>query len=265
MPRFVVPKRSGAHRVASIALYRALLSQCSRVPLPEEARTVLGNITRNKFRRNRDLNSTRLLKYAFIAGYKTLSLLDNAVAGDAGSTSRIAQLLAATPDHLRRSPKKTGPKKNRAQSKEACRPPDRKELDARPRPLEELSGVRHVPKIYSANMIPVLRFSKPQPRSISRIINNKVDQRQRRIDLIDELQNHGFEMGSWEDDWDDLLEEMHGVPNEDDERGEGWTYEMRASVKTLYADIRSAKEQNRRFAKKMQTIIDQETALAEEE
>ena len=88
MPRFLQPKNSTQHRVAgpsikriflkisrltvgsAIALYRALLSGCSSVALPDNERTSLRNAIQNKFRQNRKLQSPYQLGLSFKLGYE---------------------------------------------------------------------------------------------------------------------------------------------------------------------------------------------------
>ena len=93
MPKFLVPKKTGSHRVAgksrygclmcysdltqsaAIALYRALLSQCDVTPLETSPKHALINTIRNRFRQNVRLQSLRRLKQEFGRGYEVSCLL----------------------------------------------------------------------------------------------------------------------------------------------------------------------------------------------
>ncbi|OTB09352.1 hypothetical protein M426DRAFT_18002 [Hypoxylon sp. CI-4A] len=86
MPSFFIPARNSRHRIACFALYKALLQQASRIPLPDDLATAWGpvnpikSLTRRAFRRNRNDTSPRLVYPALKAGYQILALLRSAAA-----------------------------------------------------------------------------------------------------------------------------------------------------------------------------------------
>lgn len=70
-----IPARSSRHRVAVLALYRALLKTGSSIPLPKELHRnghghPITNILRTRFAKNKPLTSLRLVYDSMTAGYK---------------------------------------------------------------------------------------------------------------------------------------------------------------------------------------------------
>ncbi|EME87575.1 uncharacterized protein MYCFIDRAFT_191970 [Pseudocercospora fijiensis CIRAD86] len=107
MPTFVVPHRSGAHRVAAIALYRALLTQCKRTSLPAVHGEELHNLIKNRFRGFRYDTSHRHQKVAFEAGYEAVDYLDAAVNGEVGAKEYILALLKRAPRNAKIDPRES--------------------------------------------------------------------------------------------------------------------------------------------------------------
>ncbi|KXS98056.1 hypothetical protein AC578_8772 [Pseudocercospora eumusae] len=107
MPTFVVPHRSGAHRVAAIALYRSLLTQCKRIPLPAVHGEELYNLVKNRFRTFRHNTSHRQLKVAFEAGYAAVDYLDAAITGDAKAKDYMLALLKRAPRNAKIDPRES--------------------------------------------------------------------------------------------------------------------------------------------------------------
>lgn len=157
---------------AAIALYRALLGSCRASQLDSGRSTDLRHVIQSRFRTNKELQSPTLLARAFNAGYEvrtsgpkavllthsvplqTLDLLDKSVANDASSTSHIIGLLDATPPAWRKPPMKA-----KERRKKPARVPEPSEkILARPRPLNSLTGPRHIPTLVNASRIPFLRI-----------------------------------------------------------------------------------------------------------
>ncbi|KAK1915496.1 hypothetical protein P3342_003306 [Pyrenophora teres f. teres] len=260
MPQYLPPNKLTQHRVAAIALYRALLSRCSSAALPsDDNRASLRNAIRNKFRRNRKIQSSYQLGLSFKAGYETLDRLDASAAGDDASTNLLAQLVSQLPSALIRAP----PIRPRRQTlskppKErlACLPPERAVLNVRP--YAKTSGPRHVPILASANGIPFLRLTKPQPPALSRILRQRL---QRKTDLFDAkvlLSNWWLPTCRQEDKWDDLLEEQLG----EDQDTVKWIDVVRqAEMQNQWAYERELRK-DRDITTDMQAIVDKEMKLA---
>ena len=279
MPSFLVPRHVSAHRVSAIALYRALLHQSRAVPLAAQSQKELQNIVRNRCKQSIHLHSYQRLKLAFQAGYEALEHLDAAVAGDEKSTSYIAELLAKAPAKVKADPpapilpkskrkekkKETDTSTAMAGSSPAAAKPSTKELFSRPQPLSQLSGRRHVPVLFSANSIPVLRIKKPQPESLSGFIRHRIEQRQRRHDrkhwLMEQIQ-----FAQYEDLWDKIVEREVGVRDDDDDGKEStWAEEFEIAKNEVDRLIRLEGKKNVAMAAKMQGIVDRETEMFEEE
>lgn len=79
MPSLFVARRSSRHRTACFALYKALIQQALRVPLPDDVLKAPGlegpvhpikHLIRKSFRRNKNDTSPRLVISALRNGYK---------------------------------------------------------------------------------------------------------------------------------------------------------------------------------------------------
>src|SRR6266567_8487297 len=116
-----------------------------------------------------------------------LDLLDASVGGDSESTAIITSLLAETPPYFTRSPWIYA-SKSKSRTSSTCPPAEECMLAIRPRP--SVPGTRHIPVIASANGLPFLRFKKPQPANLSRVLNQKLDARNKGFDRRNILQNY---------------------------------------------------------------------------
>ncbi|KAK8215941.1 hypothetical protein IWZ01DRAFT_495627 [Phyllosticta capitalensis] len=282
MPKFLVPRNTGTHRVAAIALYRALLTSCGTVPIAAEDRQPLRNVVRKKFRRNKLVHSSRLLTLAFNSGYDTLDLFDRAAEGDLSSTQHISELLSQTPPHLKRPPPRPRlPKKIEGRPFSECPPPEQQLLETRP--YVTVPGKRKVPKLRVNNGIPFLMYSKPQPLSLGRILRWKNDKTQKRMDWTQAVEHEMLPEAQQEDNWDDMLEAVFGIGDSDNPdahdaetegdhkmEGEGgdtnrWTSEANALHHSMSIEHIQQKTNRTRTARLMQGIIDREEVLAQKE
>ncbi|KAJ4367318.1 hypothetical protein N0V83_006899 [Neocucurbitaria cava] len=260
MPRFLQPKKSTQHRVAAIALYRALLSRCSSVALLDNDRVSLRNAIRNKFRKNRKIQSPYQLGLSFKAGYETLDRLDASATNDTANAGVLSRLIANLPRGLTRSPplrphrlpSSTDPPKERL----ACLPPERAVLNVRP--YAKTSGPRHVPVLASANGVPFLRLTKPQPRALSRILRQRLERKQYIFDTRIFLLNWWMPLCQQEDEWDELMTRqlMH---REDRVK---WVDAVQLSEQENLQAYEKDLEKDRVVIRKMQRIVDLETELA---
>ncbi|OCL10513.1 hypothetical protein AOQ84DRAFT_374859 [Glonium stellatum] len=258
MPRFLIPKRSSAHRIASIALYRALLSQSCTVPINNEQQTALRNAIRRRFRDNKELQSSRQIELVFNAGYEVLDLLDASVGGDSESTAIITSFLAETSSCLTRSLRIQSIKPKARLSSLACPSAKESMLAIRPRPF--VPGIRRIPILASASGIPFLRIKKPQPANLSRVLKQKLVARNKGFDRRNILQNYWMPLAIHEDTWDEILHSRLGPGSCSFEPT--WTDMVKDALqdeKILY-DQRMLKDA--RMAQEMQKIIDQEIELA---
>ena len=132
------------------------------------------------------------------------------------------------------------------------------------RPFPSLSGKRHIPKLANTNGIPHLRFKKPQSPFLSRVIRDKVKQREARFDTMAALREQ-VPLASEEDRWDDVLSEDHGIEEDDGDRRISWTNAIWKSHEEIKQLIQASHEKNTSLARKMYEIIEQEKVLAAKE
>ncbi|KAF2131593.1 hypothetical protein P153DRAFT_394911 [Dothidotthia symphoricarpi CBS 119687] len=258
MPRFLQPKKSTQHRVAAIALYRALLSRCSTAALPNDDRNSLRNAIQNKFRKNRKIQSPYQLGLSFKAGYETLDHLDASTTGDTTSTKFLTTLIAAIPRGLTRTPwrRPLPPPPSPPKERLACLPPEKAVLNVRP--YANVSGPRHVPILASANGVPFLRITKPQPPALSRMLRQKLERRIDNFHRKVELVHYWMPMGRHEDEWDELInEQLEG--REDNVK---WVDAIQLSDRENQEAYDKDMANDKELVKKMQRIVDAETELA---
>ncbi|KAI1397717.1 hypothetical protein F4819DRAFT_503144 [Hypoxylon fuscum] len=245
MPAFFIPARNSRHRIACLALYRALLQQAPRVPLPDDLATAWGpsnplaHLVRKAFRRNRTDTSPRLVYPALKAGYQMLSVLRSASTPTPTTepnddhtsiiqflrerlAERQASLHAKTlhaPYSRTPRPPSSAPRPgtapllvNVAAPATAANPHPRPvyATPSRPRAAAELggSGRRAVPRLDMAADFPILRLTKPQPRALSRVLTQKIRRRVARTEAVGALRDGAMPDAEGEDDWDRLVAGM---------------------------------------------------------
>ncbi|KAI5369601.1 Putative complex 1 LYR protein [Septoria linicola] len=347
MPQFVVAHKSGAHRLAATALYRALISQCKKLDASAACglqahhhhhhhhQQQLHNLIRCRFSAFRHTTSHRELKLLFEAGYEAVDHLDAAVAGEPKSTQYVLDLLKRAPPQAKESQTKAVQRRSLSEqyndpfrndspapsmpqqpvvlgdasstSVEPPKPasaarsdrrevalqdggkpaseslqdptaattvPARKSIFERALAREELGGTgrRQVPKIFSANSIPVLRFVGSQSPALTGILNFRIKQRQRRHDLRHALEDQ-IPIAEQEDQWDAILNEHAGIRGDRESQTGSrtaihearWDAEVREALKQVNSYLDQEKVKNRAMAEKMYAVIDREALLVEQE
>ncbi|KAI9745791.1 MAG: hypothetical protein M1835_002532, partial [Candelina submexicana] len=254
------------------ALYRTLLSQCSRLPITQDQQTTIRVLIRSRFRQNSELQSQRLLIPALRAGYEAANLLLVAAKGSDTAKSQIIALLnhiASSKSLSARLPSPSPTSFPRAE----CQPhrPPGPYVGATPvlsRPYPSISGRRHVPKLVNANGVPFLRFKKPQSPFLSRIIRDKIKQRTRHFNLMHALED-SVQAAADEDRWDELILEEYGVGDGVGLEGKGargkWVDAVRSGRKFVGAMINEHEMKCREVGRKMQRIVEREEELARRE
>ncbi|KAI1100357.1 hypothetical protein F4804DRAFT_344777 [Jackrogersella minutella] len=238
MPAFLIPARNSRHRTACLALYRALIQQALRVPLPDDLSTVFGpknpikHLVRRAFRRNRSDTSPRLIYPALKAGYQILGLLRSATLSTASSPNTDhASIISFLRERLAERNRSLTAKeihppysRNPARKPKELRPtttplfvnvtpeptrenPNPKPVYAtpsRPRPLSELGGTgrRKVPKLGMASDFPLLRLTKPQPWLLNQVMTNKILNRVERSRSIEAFWEDTMPDAELEDKWE---------------------------------------------------------------
>ncbi|KAK4097346.1 hypothetical protein N658DRAFT_548757 [Parathielavia hyrcaniae] len=230
MPSFLIPARSSRHRTACFALYRSLLRQALRVPLPDDCTTTsplgpanpIQTLIRNAFRRNKLDTSPRLVVSALKNGYRFLTLLSRAA--DASTPERASVLT-----FLRENQARVVAVKARREAENAARistaPIEgRTPLITRisaageppvyaptgpPRPLSSFrSGVRKPPTLNATAGVPFLTLKKPQPRFLERVVRQRSRRRTERILKIMEMVVEGMGEAEAEDRWERMVGKM---------------------------------------------------------
>ncbi|CAG8958759.1 hypothetical protein HYFRA_00011603 [Hymenoscyphus fraxineus] len=291
-PAHFIPQKSGAHRIACIALYRALLNQCSRIPLPPEyfARGPINpikHLIRKKFKQNQDVTSHQRIVKILKTGYATQmwkdygnrrlidtqyeALLRSTANDDPTSKFQLFSLLTTIQNEaqIASATIPNPPKKPLARpARPVAIPGAPKVLDIRPLPLSEIKGgIRHPPTIIfpSNGLLATLKFKKEVPSYVVRVIRQKDE---RRIQLSDRLQLLDVLLMEveYEEEWEELVmdvaEEEGKVRATETEVWGFWRNELGATLadtkKIFSRFIRAAK----RDGKRMMEIVEQERELA---
>ncbi|KAL2062830.1 hypothetical protein VTL71DRAFT_5902 [Oculimacula yallundae] len=288
-PKHYIPRTSGPHRIACIALYRSLIAQSVRVPLPDEftryknGENAFGKINplkhfiRKKFRQNTHHATPRLIVPALKAGYAAEELLYSAITGSTTSLSQIhallrtlrLQKLSAREQCTQPVPRPTAALKARLRAY----PGAEKVVDKRPLPLSELSANRHVPSLTIATFLPFLRFKKEQSPYLSRVLSQKTALKQKRTNWIDELETQ-VEMGNMEAEWEDIVlenVERKGGWEESERLEEGgwgsedesWAVEADKSKMYVFKNIGKEFKNAKRLADRLVGVVKQEKDLWE--
>jgi hypothetical protein len=117
------------------------------------------------------------------------------------TTSSIAPNAAVDPGHSGVTPSgklKDGPRVWRHPSTSSERP----HILSRPLPRSALTGKRHVPHLILAAGTPFLQIKKPQPAYLSRVIRDKKERQQTRVDLVNDMRTWWGPLAQAEDAWE---------------------------------------------------------------
>ena len=292
---------------SGLSLYRALLKQSSALHVggtnehsPSKSSDVLSSLVQFRFHQDRKLKSPTQIANGLKAGYEALDLLHACNKNSPSALARLKSLLESTAAQAEytsayraalaaaRSP--TSPQKLakiahlRAITTKAnsTRYPWSKPVLERPLPLDEIrGGKRRVPNLVSAQGIPFLRYSKPQPISLNRVIRQKQDRNQKKWSQQESLKGD-IVIAQWEDEWDEIvagqMAEEHGrgkgklrSPRDlsgrekVDDREASWKHEMVVAEGELYRQIKESDWKNAEMGRKMWEIVVKERELAAQE
>ncbi|KAI0553239.1 hypothetical protein F4679DRAFT_501494 [Xylaria curta] len=235
--KHLVPARNSRHRTACLALYRALLRLAPQISLPDSLATAWGPgknpiaiHIRRAFGRNVADTSPRIVYPALSAGYRMLSVLQDAATtpNSTHHASIIAFLEARLAERQRslanRPPPPKGPKPGAPRpgtlpllvkvspppSETNPYPLPRYETPHRPRPQSELGGTgrRKIPVIDMASDFPFLRLTKPEPALLGRVLRQKMEKRIKRMDALLNLKEEGLAAAKLEDNWDTAMAQL---------------------------------------------------------
>ncbi|KAK0643979.1 hypothetical protein B0T16DRAFT_191558 [Cercophora newfieldiana] len=278
MPLPVKPARDARHRLACFALYRALLRQGRRVPLADDIAPGLfpgpahpiQALVRKAFRRNRRIDSQRLVVSALQNGYRFLSLLHTAAQTPPPPArnevlsflrENQARVLAARARAAAVPPKPAPPPKPPILTLVSENPPVYKPTNP-PRPLSDFkSGVRRVPTLTETMNFPFLRLNKPQSPILSRALRHRRDTRENVLIEVKRLRDHGYEEAKQEDQWEALVQKMLGAPEEKPTYLQCFKGALWEAQKWLNADYMDSLARGRALWE----IVEREKALAKKE
>lgn len=222
-----VPARNSRHRIAALALYRALIKTAQKVYLPDYLPSYgpvhpVAHLVRKRFDNHKLYTSTRLVYSSMAAGYKFLTILTKASVVKSREWVEILELLHERSDSSQRS-------------RESCphRPPERElrpplianiagpgeppHYLGTPRPDDQISGPRRIPTLAAiAEGQPFLRYVKPQPPILSKMIGRRRKLWVNRIQEIKLIEDEEAPLAAIEDQWENLVQELMedelGVP-----------------------------------------------------
>lgn len=190
---------------------------------------------------------------------QTLDRLDGSAAGDIASSGILTRMISQIPAGLTRTPPiklarqaPPEPLKERL----ACLPPEQAVLNVRP--YAKVSGPRHVPVLASANGVPFLRLTKPQPPALSRVLRQRIQQKINLFDVKVLLANWWLPICKQEDKWDALIDAQ--LTERDDTVR--WTDAVRIAERENHEAYERDNAKDRDLTRKMQGIVDLETRLA---
>lgn len=284
-------RASSRHRVACKALYRALLRPSSRIPLPSEIyqrgqENPLTHLIRKRFRQNAAVDSPHMIRNALQSGYFAEHALRLAADGVSTAINQIYSLLYSHQAEVEASRRACSQPRFKARSRPRVWPhPNAPKLvESRPLPLSQISsGRRHVPSLVMTSAgIPFLRFKRPQSPYLSRVIGDKVVQKQKKIDLKSQLETAEL-IANYENEWEDtVLQQIErnveggiedGGSNEWWSEGwgkgigvdEGWDISVMQAQKEIDAAIRVERASANAHSEKITKIYFEEKKLWQEE
>ncbi|KAK1675296.1 hypothetical protein BDP55DRAFT_729062 [Colletotrichum godetiae] len=223
MPSQFVPAQNSRHRIAAIALYRALVREARAVPLPNDVlrqgvENPLPRFVKKGFKRNQTEASYRLVLAALSKGYKFLNLFKSAQTPSSKEYSEILTYLREKSLRDARSeagkspppsPKLERPKPKWPPLLKRISPLDEPPVyisERHPVPRENLSGIRHVPNIaVTAHGVVFMRQGKPQHRSVCDYVQKKNKYKIKNMNHLLASMRDEQQFAREEDQWDGHL------------------------------------------------------------
>ncbi|MCJ1399836.1 hypothetical protein MMC11_003039 [Xylographa trunciseda] len=270
MPPYFIPAKSGVHRVACLALYRSLVRRSSELPIDQHQQHAFRQLIRNVFLKNVKIQSPRQIVAALNLGYQSLETLQHVSSKPVQIVSDLLERLTGTQSPHKENDSDYSPKSRPSvETKESRKAsPVVPIVWPRPdtplvlsRPFLSISGKRHIPKLVNTNGIPHLRFKKPQSPFLSRVIRDKIRQREKRFDQLTKM-NGEIAMAQAEDEWDSILKHNCGI---EDNPELSWTTVLVSASQQIRGKIHASHLKNTELGRKMYDIVEKEKALAKEE
>ncbi|KAF4450692.1 hypothetical protein F53441_6233 [Fusarium austroafricanum] len=220
-----VAAHNSRHRVAALALYRALLKTGSKVPLPHHLhpdgqRHPIVKILRKRFAKNKPLTSFRLIYGSMTAGYKFLTLFTKGRDAKSLEHSEILQHLQKRNERRNQSIVNAPSFKKPPRSKQLYHPPLLTKVSAPGEPMKYEPTIRPLPKTAfvgdrkvpvpgnTAEFLTFLKIKKPQPAVFSRSVGLKMRNYRRSVVRYLDVENEDIPEAQSEDHWDMLMDKL---------------------------------------------------------
>ncbi|KAM0545155.1 hypothetical protein ACHAPJ_011501 [Fusarium lateritium] len=228
-----IPAQNSRHRVAALALYRALLRAGQKVPLPKDLwngsrRHPINQIVRKRFVKNKTDISLKLVYSSMTAGYNFLSMLK---LGQTKGTLEHSEIIK----HLQKRKETAAISRSRANHRplttrkrhnppllakvSALGEPPKYESTVRPLPKSAFVGERKTPVLCgTAEGQPFLRIKKPQPRVLTRQIARKTMVWRRSVEGLLDVEAYDVPEAMQEDRWDAMMDEQFRLAGQNPEK-----------------------------------------------
>jgi hypothetical protein len=225
---------------------------------------------RNRFRipRPQQLHLAKSIR----AGYAAIDMLDGAAVGDEASLQRVRDLLARVPMTLKE--KRVRPLE--AAARVTSRQPRQKAMSSTaplfkfvnmfPRP--EVKGIRKVPFLVSANGFPFIRWKKPQPDSLSRVLTNLIRMRLKKWKNFNRVNDYFVPLAEREDEWDEMMENLVEDAKQDPltkDEDPGFTVTIGDIGERMREQLTEMDETRSEWIEKMNYIVAEEQRLKDKE
>jgi hypothetical protein len=133
-------------------------------------------------------------------------------------------------------------------------------------PRPNVEGIRKAPFFVSASQLPFVRWKKPQPPYVSRVIRDLQKQRQHRHDRRYALMDYFIPLAKNEDEWDERMLSLMKQQENDKEKTDGtWLAPMLAQLDDVSESIMEMNKKSSELAKRMLDVVNQEKQLVETE
>ncbi|KAH6887548.1 hypothetical protein B0T10DRAFT_562763 [Thelonectria olida] len=283
-----IPIKDRRHRIAAIALIRALIRTGQKITLPKDLQhsgpvhPVVHTI-KKRVSKNKTFTSLRLAYASMAAGYRFLTMLTKAQtkstpeyqmvvnhlrqrAEEAAESKRIAEARSPLPPpqkRLRRNRK--GPLLTKVS---APGEPSKYVSTVRPAPKSTFRGERKVPVLSgSSDGIPYLRIMKPQPRVMNKMLGQKKRVYLERMWAMKEIEDVREPVAREEDAWDRIVSQALNtsrLPDPGPSGGHFSSYERSEQLSKLWIKSRIAAQMQDFQARgdAMSQIVQDEKALA---
>ncbi|KAK0616655.1 hypothetical protein B0T14DRAFT_523572 [Immersiella caudata] len=279
MPSPVRPATDARHRRACFSLFRALLRQGRRVPLPDDITPGLLRGPTNPiqaliaraFRKNRKDTSKRLVVSALQNGYRFLTLLDAAAQSPPQPArnevlsflrDNQSRVLAARARAAANQPPPKPPPALPVLTLVSENPIVYKPTQP-PLPLSAFkSGVRRIPHLDMCNTThPFLRFRKPQSPKLSSALLHRHNLREANIIASKKFREEDMDFVEQEDKWENQLRRLMRADPEKTTYKSTLIEVMNETHKWLHWDFEDALARG----KALWEIVERERALAKRE